>query len=73
MLRNDSTKAFVATNAICLIPLFYICVCANFGMMNLKIGSIYALHTGQNTDPACLVQSAMLLIKLAVPIAYNFL
>jgi hypothetical protein len=70
---SNTYLSFLVTYLVCLLPIAYICLCANFGMMNIKIGSIYALHTNQMTDPACLVQSAMWITKLSVAVAYNFL
>ncbi len=71
-VKNDYVS-FLVTYLVCMLPIAYICLCANFGMMNIKIGSLFALHTNQMTDPACLVQSAMLITKLSVAVAYNFL
>jgi hypothetical protein len=42
-------------------------------MLSIKVNSIYAVHGNQTTEPGSLVYSAMLLTKLAVSVAYNFL
>ncbi len=60
-------------NFICLIPLSYICAASNLGMFSIKVYSVYEVHGNQTTDPGSLVYSAMLLTKLAVSVAYNFL
>lgn len=41
-------------------------------MFNFKVDGVYALNRGQ-TDPVSLIYSAMLLMRLAIPVAYNFL
>ena len=43
-VKNDYVS-FLVTYIVCMLPIAYICLCANFGMMNIKIGSLYALHT----------------------------
>lgn len=69
----SSSESFVVVNFICLIPLGYICGASNFGMFSIKLHSVYEVHGNQTTDPGSLVYSAMLLTKLAVSVAYNFL
>jgi hypothetical protein len=56
-----------------LIPLIYIVVATNYGLFQLKVSTIYALHRGQQTDPPCLLFSCLFAMRLAVPISYNFL
>jgi hypothetical protein len=68
-----SDETFLAVNFICLIPLGYICAASNLGMFSIKVYSVYEVHGNQTTDPGSLVYSAMLLTKLAVSVAYNFL
>lgn len=55
------------------MPLAYICSCTYFGLFKIKINSFYALHSNRQTDPASLVFSGMLLMRLAIAVAYNFL
>jgi hypothetical protein len=69
----NGANSFIAVNCICLIPLGYICASSNYGMFSIKVNSIYEVHGNQTTDPGSLVYSAMLLTKLAVSVAYNFL
>jgi len=45
----------------------------NYGLFQLKISNIYALHKNHQSDPPCLLFSGMLFMRMAVPIAYNFL
>ena len=45
----------------------------NYGLFKLKVSNIYALHSNHHTDPPCLMFSSMLIMRMAVPIAYNFL
>jgi len=45
----------------------------NYGLFQLKVSNIYALHKNHHTDPPCLLFSSMLLMRMSVPIAYNFL
>jgi len=56
-----------------LIPLTYIVAATNYGLFQLKVSNIYALHKGQHTDPSCLLFSCLFVMRLAVPISYNFL
>ena len=56
-----------------MIPLGYICASSYYGLFKIKVQSVYALHRNQKTDPPCLVFSGMLLMRLAVAVAYNFL
>lgn len=69
---QKSGVSFAIANVVCLLPLSYIGGCAFFGMFNFKVDGVYALNRGQ-TDPVSLIYSAMLLMRLAVPVAYNFL
>jgi LMBR1-like membrane protein len=69
----DSPNYFYLSNLICLIPLIYLVYATNYGLFQLKISNIYALHKNHMTDPPCLLFSGMLLMRMAVPIAYNFL
>jgi len=70
--KNQSESFFVA-NLICIVPLAYICTSSYFGLFKIKVHSFYALHSNQQTDPPCLVFSGMLLMRLAIAVAYNFL
>jgi len=70
---GTTSSSFIAVNFICLIPLGYICASSNYGMFSIKVNSVYEVHGNQTTDPGSLVYSAMLLTKLAVSVAYNFL
>jgi hypothetical protein len=45
----------------------------NYGLFKLKVSNIYALHSNHHTDPPGLMFSSMLIMRMAVPIAYNFL
>ena len=69
---NESGSFFLA-NFLCIMPLGYICATSYFGLFKIKIMSFYALHPKQQTDPTCLVYSGMLLMRLAMAVAYNFL
>jgi len=70
---KGSGSSFFLTNLICFLPLGYICYASNYGMFALKVQSLYALHDNNQTDPSSLVYSAMLLTRLGVAVAYNFL
>lgn len=61
------------TQIACLIPLLYLVYATNYGLFQLKISNIYGLHKNQHTDPPCLLFSSMLLMRMSVPISYNFL
>ena len=58
---------------MCLIPLIYLVYATNYGLFQLKVSNIYALHKNHHTDPPCLLFSSMLLMRMSVPISYNFL
>lgn len=64
---------FYLANFICIVPLSYIGASSYFGLFRIRIQSVYALHPKHQTDPPCLVFSGMLVMRLAVAIAYNFL
>ena len=66
-------NSYIEFNLICLIPLGYICGAANYGIINLKFSRFFSLHSNGMTEPAMLVYSGALLMKLAVSVAYNFL
>ena len=51
----------------------YLVYATNYGLFQLKISNIYGLHRGHHTDPPCLLFSSMLMMRMAVPISYNFL
>ena len=57
----------------CLVPLIYLVYATNYGLFQLKVSNIYALHKNHHTDPPCLLFSGMLMMRMSVPIAYNFL
>eukprot|EP00347_Sterkiella_histriomuscorum_P011527 403372114 len=56
-----------------LIPLVYLVAATNYGLFQLKVSNIYALHKNKSTDPSCLLFSSIFVMRLAVPISYNFL
>lgn len=58
---------------MCLVPLVYLVYATNYGLFQLKVSNIYALHKNHHTDPPCLLFSGMLLMRMSVPISYNFL
>jgi len=58
---------------VCLIPLVYLIAATNFGLFKLRTSKIYALHPNHNTDPNCLLFSCLFIMRLSVPIVYNFL
>ena len=70
---ENKESSFFLANLICILPLTYICSASYFGLFKIKVQSVYALHSGQQTDPPCLVFSGMLLMRLASAVAYNFL
>lgn len=70
---NNKSSSFFLANLFCIIPLCYICSASYFGLFRIKVSSVYALHRNQQTDPPCLVFSGMLLMRLAIAVAYNFL
>lgn len=51
----------------------YLVYATNYGLFQLKVSNIYGLHTNHHTDPPCLLFSSMLLMRMSVPISYNFL
>ncbi len=53
--------------------MIYLVYATNYGLFQLKVSNIYALHKNHHTDPPCLLFSGMLLMRMSVPIAYNFL
>ena len=71
--NKNSKASFLLANLICMVPLCYICAASYYGLFKIKVQSVYALHRNQQTDPACLVFSGMLLMRLALSVAYNFL
>uniref|UniRef100_A0A7S3MI77 Uncharacterized protein n=1 Tax=Favella ehrenbergii TaxID=182087 RepID=A0A7S3MI77_9SPIT len=72
---SDSNEkgSFFLANIICMLPLAYICAASFYGFFKIKVNSFYALHPKQGTDPSCLVYSGMLLMRLSISVAYNFL
>jgi len=72
-LHSSKVKDYVPFNLVCLIPLGYICLAANYGIINLKLGKLFAIHQNGMTEPSNLVYCGSLLTKLAVSVAYNFL
>ena len=71
--KENKGSSFFLANLFCIVPLSYICASSYFGLFRIKVQSIYALHSNQQTDPPCLVFSGMLLMRLAIAVAYNFL
>ena len=71
--QENTSQSFFVANLVCIIPLAYICSCSYYGLFRIKVSSIYAIHANQKTDPPCLVFSGMLILRLAVAVAYNFL
>jgi hypothetical protein len=69
----EGSGYFFVQQLICLIPLVYLVYATNYGLFQLKVSNIYALHKNHHTDPPCLLFSGMLLMRMSVPIAYNFL
>lgn len=57
----------------CLIPLMYLVYATNYGLFEMKVTNGYALHRNHRTDPSCLLFSSMHIMRLSIPIAYNFL
>lgn len=53
--------------------MIYLVYATNYGLFQLKVSNIYALHANHHTDPPCLLFSGMLFMRMSVPIAYNFL
>jgi hypothetical protein len=51
----------------------YLVYATNYGLFQLKVSNIYALHKNHHTDPACLIFCSTLMMRISVPIAYNFL
>ena len=45
----------------------------NYALFQLKVSNLYALHWHHHTDPPCLLFSCLFMMRLAVPISYNFL
>ena len=69
--QENSRQSFFVANLACIIPLAYICSCSYFGLFRIKVSSVYAIHANQKTDPPCLVYSGMLILRLAVAVAYH--
>ncbi|CDW71976.1 UNKNOWN [Stylonychia lemnae] len=53
--------------------IMYIVVASNYGLFQLKVSNIYALHKNKQTDSPCLLYSCLFMMRLGVPICYNFL
>ena len=54
------------------MPLGYIVAGTYIGLFDLKVSNIYGLHD-HHSDPSSLLFSTLFLMRLAVPIGYNFL
>jgi hypothetical protein len=72
-LHSSKVADYLPFNLVCLIPLGYICLSANYGIIYLKFFKLYALHDHGMTEPSNLVYCGQLLTKLAVSVAYNFI
>ena len=70
---NNEKTSFIMANFICMLPLAYICAASFYSFFKIKVHQFYALHPKQQTDPPCLVYSGMLLMRLSISVAYNFL
>ena len=60
-------------NAVVLVFMLYIVYATLYGLFKIKLLGFYSLHKGQHTDGFSLVYSGSLLLKLGVPMCYNFL
>ena len=71
--RAKETLSFISSNLLCLLPLGYMAVTANYGLFKLKLAGFYGMHKNKQTDPQHLLFSSLFLMRLSVPIIYNFL
>ncbi len=71
--ETNANNSFILFNIVNLLPLLYLVYATNYGLFQLKVSNIYALHRNHHTDPSCLLFSGMLLMRMSVPISYNFL
>ncbi len=66
---KDSIITFLITvPSLCMFILY-----AYYGLFNFRLSKFYGLFPHHQTDPSCLVYSALYVTKLAFPICYNYL
>jgi len=68
-----SNKHFIITLIISVPTLAMFITYTYYGLFNFRLSKFYGLFPHQQTDPSCLVYSAMFTAKLAFPICYNYL
>eukprot|EP01022_Parablepharisma_sp_SALTPOND_P004386 TRINITY_DN1201_c0_g1_i1.p1 TRINITY_DN1201_c0_g1~~TRINITY_DN1201_c0_g1_i1.p1 ORF type:complete len:686 (+),score=41.23 TRINITY_DN1201_c0_g1_i1:108-2060(+) len=68
-----TNKHYMITLLITVPTLAMFIAYAYYGLFNFRLSKFYGLFPHRQTDPSCLVYSAMFTAKLAFPICYNYL